>query len=559
MDLRPFQRVFMAAVESPAYDTVALSGPRGLGKTTIAAHVLERCLTPGDSLHEPGREYILAAASLPQARLTYAIVRAALEGTNEYSWIDSATRLGATHRASNTKLRAISSNPKTSLGLVNNPVVVLDEPGALELAGGTALADSLFTAQGKVDSRLKLVLIGTLSPMATGPGHWWYDMVTAGTTGSTHVQLFQGNLETWDKWPTIRRANPLMAAFPDSRRKLLAERDAARKDTRLKARFLSFRLNLPSADESTMLLSVPDWLDVLARDVPERDGRPVVGVDLGQSRAWSTAVAVWPNGRTEAVALTAGLPDIAAQEKRDGTPRGVYQSLVDSHRLRVAHGLRVPPVKQLTDFIQDEWGKPAVLICDRFKLDTLRDNTKGVKIEPRVSRWSESTEDISAFRKLAMDGPLSCEATSADLLTASLSVALVENDTSGNCRMIKRGTIRRLPLPWPLVKYTGGPASRSRGVSIMGWRDSNPVNRRVWRRVRRLVLDRDGWRCRTCGKAGRLQVDHFKPLSAGGDTYALENLQALCVGCHVAKTAAENRNPNPERDAWRALVAARLT
>ena len=94
----------------------------------------------------------------------------------------------------------------------------------------------------------------------------------------------------------------------------------------------------------------------------------------------------------------------------------------------------------------------------------------------------------------------------------------------------------------------------------MGWRDSNPVNRRVWRRVRRLVLDRDGWRCRSCGRAGRLQVDHIKPLSAGGEPYDLENLQALCAfPCHRDKTAAENRNPNPERDAWRALVAARLT
>ena len=93
----------------------------------------------------------------------------------------------------------------------------------------------------------------------------------------------------------------------------------------------------------------------------------------------------------------------------------------------------------------------------------------------------------------------------------------------------------------------------------MGWRDSNPVNRRVWRRVRRVALDRDGWRCRACGRAGRLQVDHIRPLSAGGDTYGLENLQTLCVGCHIAKTAQENRNPNPERDAWRALVAARLT
>ena len=102
--LRPFQRRFIKAVESSSYDTVALSGPRGLGKTFLAGHVLARALTPGDKLNQPGAEYVLGAASLDQARMTYAFVRAALEPTGEYRFIDSTTRLGITHKASNTKL-----------------------------------------------------------------------------------------------------------------------------------------------------------------------------------------------------------------------------------------------------------------------------------------------------------------------------------------------------------------------------------------------------------------------------------------------------------------------
>ncbi len=54
------------------------------------------------------------------------------------------------------------------------------------------------------------------------------------------------------------------------------------------------------ADESAVLLAVADWEMMCARIVPERKGRPVVGVDLGGGRAWSAAVAVYPNGRTEA-------------------------------------------------------------------------------------------------------------------------------------------------------------------------------------------------------------------------------------------------------------------
>ena len=170
MKLLPFQREFIRAVENPKYDTVAISGPRTLGKTFIAAQVLIRCLTPGDSLHEPGKEYILGAATLEQARLTYSFIREALEPTGQYRWLDSSTRLGATHEASNTKLRAISSNAKSSFGLVNVPIVVLDEPGALEIVGGQMLSDSLFTAQGKVGSLAKANLGWHTWPY--GNGRW---------------------------------------------------------------------------------------------------------------------------------------------------------------------------------------------------------------------------------------------------------------------------------------------------------------------------------------------------------------------------------------------------
>ena len=46
------------------------------------------------------------SAALEQARLTYSFIREALEPTGEYRWIDSTTRLGATHKASNIKLRS---------------------------------------------------------------------------------------------------------------------------------------------------------------------------------------------------------------------------------------------------------------------------------------------------------------------------------------------------------------------------------------------------------------------------------------------------------------------
>ena len=90
MKLKPFQLEFEKAVESDTYDTVVLSGPRSLGKTFMAAHVLTRCLTPGDVLHQPGKEYVLGSASLEMARLTFGFMREWLDdGLGGYRFIDS--------------------------------------------------------------------------------------------------------------------------------------------------------------------------------------------------------------------------------------------------------------------------------------------------------------------------------------------------------------------------------------------------------------------------------------------------------------------------------------
>ena len=437
--LRPFQRRFMRALDGGKYNLLAMSGPRALGKSSLAAHILERCLTPGDSLFKAGAEYLLGAASLPQARLCFRFIREALEPTGAYRWMDSAQRVGVTHVETNTTLRVFSSDAKGSFGIVGTPVLVLDEPGALENVGGELLADSILTAMGKPGSRLRVVMIGTLAPMATRAGHWWWDIINAGTTGRRYVMNFAGDLETWDKWSTIRKANPLTQISPELREQLLEERDAARNDTRLKARFLSYRLNIPSADAADVLLTVEDFKAATTRPVGIPAGAPIVGVDLGGGRSWSAAVAVWESGRVEALAVAPGIPDLRDQERRDQVPAGTYSDLSDKGVLSVADGLHVQPVPLVWQSIVDRWGVPVRVVCDRFRLGELEDAVQGATaVEPVVWQWSSASSDIRALRKLVKDGPLSIDESSRLLLAVSLAAAKVENDSSGNSRIVKR-------------------------------------------------------------------------------------------------------------------------
>jgi len=64
----------------------------------------------------------------------------------------------------------------------------------------------------------------------------------------------------------------------------------------------------------------------------------------------------------------------------------------------------------------------------------------------------------------------------------------------------------------------------------------------AWGRLRKLVMARDLWLCQPCKREGRItparEADHIVPKSDGGGD-SLENIQAICVPCHRAKTQEE--------------------
>ena len=380
---------------------------------------------------------MVIAPSLNQGRIVYRFVRDMLGDDPDYRFADSPTQVTVIHKPTRTTLQVRSSNAKGALGLVNCPWVIVDEPGAFGVNEGEAMFDAISTSTGKPGSPLKALFIGTLAP---AHGGWWHDLVGGGSAGSTYVKLLQGDRDKWDSWAEIRKVNPLTAISKEFRRKLLEERKQARGDSRLKARFMSYRLNIPSADESAILLTVDDWKLAEARPVGLPAGRPIVGIDLGSGRAWSAAVAVWESGRIEAMALSPGIPDLDEQEKRDLVPRGVYRKLADTGALRLAEGLRVPSPAKLFEWVCDRWGVPVKIVCDRHRLGELQDAVnRTCPVEGRVTRWFDAATDVRALRKGFRDGPFSITEGSRALLIASLAVAFVKSDDQGNTRLAKDG------------------------------------------------------------------------------------------------------------------------
>jgi 5-methylcytosine-specific restriction protein A len=76
---------------------------------------------------------------------------------------------------------------------------------------------------------------------------------------------------------------------------------------------------------------------------------------------------------------------------------------------------------------------------------------------------------------------------------------------------------------------------------------TNKVYGSTWRKVRKQVLERDGYRC-LVGMEGctgiATQVDHITPLAFGGSPYELSNLRGSCAKCNSGRSNKLRRKPS---------------
>ena len=403
---------------------------------------LARCLTPGDRLHQPNKEYLLISGSIGQSRHVFTAMLNFID-VDDYSISQNMRELKAVHKKTKANVLTLSSNAKTAMGLgLNNPLIVCDEPGSWDVNKGYQMFQALKTCIGKPESNTKLIFIGTIAPSHRG---WWVDLVESESDGDRYIQVLRGNPDFWsmaktDQTRELRRVNPLMWKYPESRKQLITERNDAWKYQSEKAMFNSYRLNIPTRDEAETLLKPEYWRDVLKREVKGKFGKPIIGVDLGGSRSWSAAVALYPNGYIDSIALAPGIPSISAQEQRDRVPVNCYQKLVDSGLLMVDEGRNIPRLDKLIDWMTEL--DPDIVIADSFRWKELKDNGPHLNIKFRAARAMQAAEDISALRKLAADGPLNV-GKSRELIAESLSVTQVKSDDQNNTRISKSNKFDR--------------------------------------------------------------------------------------------------------------------
>jgi len=109
----------------------------------------------------------------------------------------------------------------------------------------------------------------------------------------------------------------------------------------------------------------------------------------------------------------------------------------------------------------------------------------------------------------------------------------------------------RTELGWPIATKTTGRPELGVGVYVLqADRQSPEHDRHIPDDVRRAVLRRDGYRCKTCGWSHsewnpsdprHLELHHIKHHSRGGENVE-ENLKTLCTVCHDKVHRRENKD-----------------
>ena len=433
--LMPFQAAFVAAVcrETDPVDVAAMSVARGNGKSWLCGKLIARSLTPGDPLFDEGVENVLVAASRPQATIVLEFARDCLGDSDAYRWRGD----GCTHLDSRTRVRVISSDSRRALGLgANIRIVIADEPGAWAPTAGLRLWNAITTALGK--RRMTIVAVGTLAPAPlTGPASWWPGFVASGNGAGRHVALLQADPDKWRDFDEVLRVNPVAAINPYLRRTLEREHKAAIQSERAARTFFQYRLNLPGDPvDSQPLVTSAEWERVPARPVPAREGRPIIGVDLGGTRSWSAACGVWPSGRIEAWASAPGVPSLAEQEREDQVAEGSYSDLVRSGGLAIDEGRAVPSIERLLSPIWP-W-EPAAVVADPYRSAELQSVVAGrVRIIERARGGGEATSNVQSLRALLLDSPAGVAEASRALLGSAFEQTALTVDGSGLTKVSK--------------------------------------------------------------------------------------------------------------------------
>jgi phage terminase large subunit-like protein len=341
-------------------------------------------------------------------------------------------------------LRAIAASPKNALGSAPT-LAIMDERGHWEPEKGDDLESALLSGLGKRDG--KAFIISTSASSDAHSFSQWIDHPPPGTYVQEHRPAPGLPADDMD---SLIEANPGARKGIGSSPAWLqaqAQRAIARGGSALASFRLFNRNECVSAETRDVLVSVDQWLDCEASDLPPREGGAVVGIDLGGSASMSAMAAFWPNtGRVEAFGAFPTSPSLEDRGRADAVGRR-YVEMQDRGEL-VTLGDKVVPAATFLSEVMRRLDGAAVtcFVADRFREAEFREAMAAAGLRtPVVFRgqgFRDGGEDTERFRQAVFDGRITTAPSL--LLRSAMSEAVTVQDDAGNRKIAKGRTQGRI-------------------------------------------------------------------------------------------------------------------
>ena len=438
-----WQRRFLRCFDRPGDAAVSLG--RGGGKSTFIAGIAAAAVDVGGPLVEPGAQTVVVASSFDQGKeaifdqvlwfLRPSLERYGRGPKDRFRVQDSANRAVIQDRETRASLRVIGCDPKRGHGL-QPKLIIADEVAQWEPGSIARMLAALKTSRGKIEGS-KMLWLGTRPATPEHP----FQRALEGH-GTTYQITYAAPLDAPPfRKATWRRANPGLDLLPDLEEAIRDEAAAARVDPDALASFRALRLNQGVPDtERAVLLDAEAWRRAGRLGPPDAETRGgyVLGIDLGTSAAMSAAAAYHRDGRLEAVAVFPEEPGLAARGLADGVG-GLYQRMAERGELIVA-GRRVADISALLAEALARWGRPAAVVCDRWRAAELTEHLEAMRF-PRADLvirgqgYKDGGADVRDYRRAVL-GDLVRPSESL-LLTSAMAEARVVTDPAGNAKLSK--------------------------------------------------------------------------------------------------------------------------
>ena len=419
--LQPWQRRFIDEAFAPGCVEATLSCARKNGKSGLLAGVI--CAMLSRYFCIPNWRGIGVSLGGPQAEQLFGDTMQMMMASGMLDILDEntgypvlkalRTRPGRfVHERTNTEFRLMGTNTKATGVGASGDLILIDEIGAFADSAGPMIRN-LETSTSARGGRTVCI---SVESAINGFMIERRERAESDASAIYHRYAAPEGCQLDDPKAWLA-ANPGLGTIK-SEAYMRREAAKALATPHIQSSFRNLELNQEAPDASDLLCDPADWKAIETDALPERKGPALVGIDMGGAKAFSGAVAIWPEtGRMEGFLACGGIPSPLERGRADGVGDR-YVRFQEEGMLIVMDGREDVDPERFIEAVEDRFGVPEIAVGDEYKRNeiavALRAAGAGWTLRlRRMGAGPSGGEDIRAFTRMIVRRELAVARTLA--------------------------------------------------------------------------------------------------------------------------------------------------